>query len=268
MASNTENRQDALRSVQFLEDQTHYPDQRSINDRLIEELHLKPGEMWLEVGSGSGALCRQAVNHLGSCGCIVGMDSSFFYIPQAIRYAQMQDLQDGIRFLAGGGAQIPFPAGTFNGAFAARLLLNVDQPDAIVSEMVRVVKPGCAIVLMDWDFETITVNHSRVELTRKILHWRADHYGSNSWSGRQLYRRLKKAGLKEIQILPLVSYGLDDKSAMYYALTRAAQAALNGGGITDSEHQSWMSELEQTAAEGDFFASINYFIVSGQKQAG
>jgi len=265
MASQPENRQDALRSVQFLEEQAHFPDQRAVNDRLMEELHLKQGEMWLEVGSGSGALCRQAVKYLGPCGCIVGMDSSFFYIPQAIRYAHVQEVQDGIRFLAGSGAQIPFPAGTFDGSFAARLLLNVDQPDAIVSEMVRVVKPGCAIVLMDWDFETITVNHSRVELTRKILHWRSDNYGSNSWSGRQLAGRLKKAGLREIRILPLVSFGLDDQSAMYYALTRAALAALNGGGITETEHQSWMGELEQTAAKGDFFASINYYIASGHK---
>ena len=265
MDSQSENRQDALRSVQFLEDQAHFPDQRAINDRLIEELHLKQGEIWLEVGSGSGALCRQAASRLGPHGVIVGMDSAFLTIPPAISYARLQGIQHGMRFLVGNGAQIPCPAGTFDGAFAARLLLNVDQPDAIVSEMGRVVKPGCAIVLMDWDFETITVNHSRVELTRKILHWRADHYGSNSWSGRQLAGRLKKAGLREIQILPLVSFGLDDQSAMYYALTRAAQAALNGGGISEMEHQSWMGELEQKAANGDFFASINYYIASGHK---
>ena len=172
MSSKAETRQDALRSVQFLEEQTHFPDQRAINDCLVEELHLQPGEMWLEVGSGSGALCRQAASHLGPYGCVVGMDSSFNYIPQAMHYARLQDIHDSICFLAGSGMEIPFPADTFNGAFAARLLLNVDQPDAIVAEMIRVVQPGCLVVVMDWDFETITVNHSRVELTRKILHWR------------------------------------------------------------------------------------------------
>ena len=45
MAVRPENRQDALRSVQFLEYQTHsLDDQREVNDRLIEEMQLKPGE--------------------------------------------------------------------------------------------------------------------------------------------------------------------------------------------------------------------------------
>jgi ubiquinone/menaquinone biosynthesis C-methylase UbiE len=265
MASRIENRQDALRSVQFLEEQTHFPDQRAINNRLMEELHLEPGELWLEVGSGSGALGRKAASHLDPRGCVIGMDSNFNYIPQALTYARRQGIYDSICFLAGSAAEIPFPDDSFNGAFAARLLLNVEQPDAIILEMIRVVQPGRLVVVMDWDFETITVNHSQIELTRKILHWRADHYGSNSWSGRQLYGRMKKAGLKDIQIYPLVSLGFDNQSAMYDALNRAARAALNGGGVTEMEHQSWMTELEHTAARGDFFASINYYIVSGHK---
>ncbi len=61
------------------------------------------------------------------------------------------------------------PAAAFDGAFAARLLLHANDPDAIVHEMVRVVRPGGRIVVMDWDFDSVVVDHPERELTRRLV---------------------------------------------------------------------------------------------------
>ena len=66
----------------------------------------------------------------------------------------------------------------------------------MIREMKRVVKSAGRVVVMDWDFDTVTVDHPDRELTRRLLHWRCDRRGGNNWSGRQLWRRMHTAGFK------------------------------------------------------------------------
>ena len=55
--------------MRFLEAQTHKRDQRHVNHHLVRALKLQPGQRWLEVGSGSGALCRMtALLTVGAAG--------------------------------------------------------------------------------------------------------------------------------------------------------------------------------------------------------
>ncbi len=69
--------------------------------------------------------------------------------------------------------------------------------------MARVVKPGGRVVLMDWDWETLTVTHPDRELTRRLLHWRCDHHGGDNWSGRKLLGYLLDAGLHNPTVTPV-----------------------------------------------------------------
>jgi hypothetical protein len=118
---------------------------------------------------------------------------------------------------------------------------------------------------MDWDFETVAVDHSNRELTRRILHWRCDHYGGNNWSGRQLYRQVAEAGFHHVELFPVVSVARAEQDSLTLSLFRAAQVALDGGEINSSEHDGWVGELRSAMAAGSYFASIVYFIVSGER---
>ena len=142
-------------------------------------------------------------------------------------------------------------------------MLNVEDPDAVLAEMKRVVRPGGRIVLLDWDFDTLIVDHSRRELTRRLLRWRADHYGSDGWSGRLLRGRLVAGGLEAVEVWPVVTIGVDESAALTDALRRAAKAALEGGGIDLDEYKLWIEELDQRLAADRFFASLVYFIAAG-----
>ena len=104
--------------------------------------------------------------------------------------------QTHVRFEVGAGAALPAEDATYDAAFGARLLLHVADPVPVVAEMARVVKPGGRVVLMDWDFETVTVSHPDRELTRRLLHWRCDHHSGDNWSGRRLLGYASAAGLR------------------------------------------------------------------------
>jgi ubiquinone/menaquinone biosynthesis C-methylase UbiE len=145
------------------------------------------------------------------------------------------------------------------------LLLHVSNPQSVIHEMARVTKPLGRVVVMDWDFETVTVDHPNRELTRRLLHWRTDHEGGDNWSGRKLWRYMLGAGLANLSLTPVVSVARSDADSLFQSLWKAAQVACEGGAITPEEQAAWINELQGSLAIGRFLASIVYFIVSGER---
>ena len=173
--------------------------------------------------------------------------------------------QAGLRFKVGAGAALSAEDATYDAAFGARLLLHVADPLPVVAEMARVVKPGGRVVLMDWDFETVTVSHPDRELTRRLLHWRCDHHSGDNWSGRRLLGHALAAGLRDVTVVPVVTVARDEAAALTGSMFRVAEVARDGGAVTFAEYDAWTGELRRQLAEGRFLASITYFIVRGRR---
>ena len=194
---------------------------------------------------------------------VVGLDISPHFLLEAKKYVLQEELGKHITLECGAGESLPYPAAAFDGAFAARLLLHANDPDAIVREMVRVVRPGGRIVVMDWDFDSVVVDHPEREVTRRLLHWRSDHHGGDNWSGRQLWRRMVAAGLKCLSVHPVVTVVHTEADGLTQSLQRAAQVSQDGGAISTDEYDTWVYKLKEHIQDGTFFASIVYFIVKG-----
>jgi ubiquinone/menaquinone biosynthesis C-methylase UbiE len=254
---------DAIQMAAFLEERSHYPDMLEVNQKLCEAVAAQPGEFLLEVGSGSGVLCRLLAPHVKPTGSIVGVDISPEMTAEARKYTIAEGIGNGVAFETGAAEALPYSDASFDGAVAARLLLHASNPDRVIGEMTRVVRPGGKVVVMDWDFDTVTVDHPDREQTRRLLHWRSDHHGGNNWSGRQLWRRMKVAGLQDLSVHPWVAVAHCESDGLTQSLWRAAQVACDGGAISPTEKDAWVKELKNRIQAGTFFASIVYFIVKG-----
>lgn len=254
--------EEAAHMAAFLEERSQRPDQVLVNQKILAVLDPQAGEQLLEVGSGIGGLCLMVAPQVSPGGCVVGVDVSHEFIAFARGRVSNLGLPQ-LHYHVGQGEHLPYPDGCFDGVWAARLLLHANDPQAIVNEMVRVVRPGGRLVMADWDFETVTVDHPDRELTRRILHWRSDHHGGDNWSGRKLLRRARRAGLEQIEITPLVYIAQDNSSALTHSLWRAAEVARDSGGIMPEEHDDWIGELKKRIDQRCFFASIVYFVLKG-----
>jgi ubiquinone/menaquinone biosynthesis C-methylase UbiE len=256
-------REDAIQMAAFLEERSRTPDMQAVNQKLCDTIAAKPSERLLEVGSGSGILCRMLAPCLQPGGQMVGVDISPEMTIEAQKYALAEEIDGGISFETCTAESLPYPDASFDGAIAARLLLHAADPETVIREMKRVVKPGGRVVVMDWDFDTVTVDHPDKGLTRRLLHWRNDHHGGNNWSGRQLWRRMREAGLQNLSVHPWVSVAHGEEDGLTQSLWRAAQVACEGGAISPVEQDVWVKELKDSLRVGTFFASIVYFIVKG-----
>ena len=247
----------------FLEERAHCPDTVIVNQALCTVLDPRPSERLLEVGSGTGVLCRLIATHVLPGGCVTGVDISPEFARHAQRYAAEAGLSHAITFETGNAESLPYDDGTFDGSFASRMLLHAAEPDQVVHELARVVRPGGRVVLMDWDFETIAIDHPDRALTRLLVHWRTDNHGGDNWSGRQLWRRAVQQGLTSLEVTPVVTVARTEQDGLTQSLWRAAEVARNAGGISTKEHDAWVDKLKQRLTDGTFFASIVYFIVKG-----
>ncbi len=249
--------------AEYIEKRSSYSDQVKINLKFRDVLDPKPGEYVLDVGCGSGVITRLIAPLLKPGGNITGFDNSPDIISFARELAKKEDLTSVIQFKVGDAEDLPFSDKSFDSAFATRLLLHVISPQIVVEELIRVVKSEGKVVLMDWDFETLTIDHPNRVITRKILHWRTDHKDGNNWSGRQLYRLLNANNLKKINVYPVVSIVTDDNNSLTQSIRHAATEALEHKVISEEEYNKWMLEFETRLRNNDFFASIGYFIAEG-----
>jgi 2-polyprenyl-3-methyl-5-hydroxy-6-metoxy-1,4-benzoquinol methylase len=258
--------QEVIEMAAALEERGQAFDQQQVNTALVEVLAPTSGDHILEVGCGSGLLCRLIAPAVFPGGKITGIDISPEFLKIAQGYASSADLGDAIQWGAGQAESLPFQDASFDGVLAARLLLHVSSPRSVLSELIRVVRPGGRVVVMDWDFETLAVDHSNRELTRRLLHWRCDHHGGNNWSGRQLWGLMAATELLNVQAIPVVSVAQRENDSLTLSLLRAAQVARDGGAIASNEYDDWVQELRSGLNTGCFFASMVYFIVIGDRK--
>lgn len=251
--------------AEYFETRSQYKDQKKINNILKNLINPKDGEKILDVGCGTGILTRLIATSLFPNGSIRGIDISKHFIDLAHNY--IQDLKYGsvIKFDVGDAEKLPYPNEHFDAAYAARVLLYIINPHQAVKELKRVVKNKGRIVLADWDFDTLVIDHSDRQITRKIIHWRTDNKDGNNWSGRQLFRLLKEQNLEDIVIEPVVTIAIDEDNSLTQSIFNAASGALEARVITSIQFESWITELKKKLLEGNFFASIGYFLVKGIK---
>jgi len=110
-----------------------FPDARAEEgDRLLAHLSLPDRVRWLDVGAGGGFLVERAAA-AGRRGEPVACDASALFLSEARGYALRT---------AGDYECLPFPDGAFGAAGCLAVIHHAEDPERVVSEMLRVTAPG------------------------------------------------------------------------------------------------------------------------------
>ena len=123
-----------------------------------------PGATCLDICCGSGDLTQILARQVGLQGQVYGVDFSSQQLAIAHQKAKFKPWQDRIRWIEADALALPFADQTFDAITMGYGLRNVVDIPACLTELYRVLKPGAAAALLDF-------NRSRNPWIRGFQHW-------------------------------------------------------------------------------------------------
>jgi len=206
---------------------------------------------------------------VGQQGRVIAIDVDPLMVAEAARRSDGDGLP--VDFRLGDVYTLADPDAAFDGSRAERVFLHLAEPERALAQMVRVVKPGGRVVVLERDIETRTIDvpgaagSAHRAVTRRIVNFWCDRF-LGGWIGRQLPRLFTHAGLRDVSIEPVTVVDTDfDSFDEQYDLTRIVQRAETAGVVTREESTWWLAQLDEVVQAGSFFTSVTNFIVSGRK---
>jgi ubiquinone/menaquinone biosynthesis C-methylase UbiE len=247
--------------VRFLDTINQIDLVQMLKKQTLDLLQVQPGDHILDVGCGLGDVVKIISEMVGANGRAVGIDQSETMLTAA--KARITDSAVELKHCR--AQELDFPDNTFDGCRADRVLLYVDDPNRVLSEMVRVTKPGGRVVNFEPDWQTMVVDTPNKTLTRKIADFWCDSL-PNPWIGRQLPRMHKDLGLTDNTVLGLTltlpTYKLFNDLFMVEA---TVASAVQAGVITAGQSEEWLGSLKDADSSGQFFFGNTGYLVSGRK---
>lgn len=234
----------------------------TLNRLLYGDTVYPQGSVVLEAGCGTGA--QTAVIAKNSPGArIISIDIS----PESLDAARDRAISEGNSAAEHLNCDIfglPFSAESFDHIFVCFVLEHLHDPEGALSCLMRALKPGGTITVIEGDHGSAFFYPESEEAKRNIrclveLQAKA---GGDALIGRRLYPLLKSAGLGEVRVSPRMVYADSSSPGLVDGFTRktftamvegVGEDAISSGMIERGEWEKGISALCRTAEDGGTF---------------
>jgi len=236
---------------------------RPVKRLALSLLRLEPSQFALDLGCGCGDDLREMANLVAPSGLAIGMDKSASLIEEARRRHAMAGIP--LRFEEGDAAHLPWSDGFFHACYADRVLQHLNDPDRVLRELHRVLKPRGRMVVVERDWEMVRLDTKDATTTNTILQ-RARTAIVNGWIGQHLPEKLRSAGFTAIEIYP---HRIDIETFVRANALLDLQTVLDHAVaeclVQRRSAESWIADLLDRDRAGKFCASISLLAAVGTK---
>ncbi len=225
--------------------------------------YLHPGMHVLDVGCGPGSITL-GLAEVVAPGEVVGIDLQPTQIEQARARAVERGVEN-VRFEVAEAYRLPFPAHSFDAAFAHGVLMHLREPVRALVEIRRALRPSGIVGVRDQDFggDLFTPVTPLLEQWRALLLRARQHHGRDSFLGRHHRRLLLEAGFVRAEARASVEHSAGSleetrRSAVWFkAVTHGlARTALAEGWVTQTTVDAMIAEIDAWAERPDAFSAI------------
>jgi len=237
------------------------PRQKAMMHAFLSGIDFPPDANVLEIGCGTGAVTRTLAQWPGVAQ-VVGVDPSPVFIARA------RTLAHGIANIAfeqGDGRALAFPPEAYDVVVIYTTLSHVPQPDSLLAEAYRVLRPGGWVAAFDGDYATATVATGSHDPLEACMDAFRENFIHDRWLIRHLPQLIRAAGF---DAMPMRSYGYVEDSEAAYMLSwidRGADMLLNAGRISQEAAAAIKAEAQRRSASRVWFGHIAFASVQGRK---
>lgn len=221
----------------------------------------------LDVGCGTGVVARTIARRPAFKGHVTGIDLSPSLIHAAQRLGQTEGLAAKIDFRAGDSQSLKLPDAAFDAVIAHTLISHVDDPQAVIEELARVVKPGGMIGIFDGDYASITFGTDDPARGRAMDEAIIAAIVTNPRVMREMPQRLRDA---KVDLVSSWSYVLAEVGAADFwkpGIQSFMKLLPKAGAATESEAVAWAEEVLHRSDRGVFFGACNFYSYVARRAA-
>jgi SAM-dependent methyltransferase len=239
---------------------------------LLDRVGVRPGHATIDLGCGPHGIIDLLSERVGPEGRVVGLELDPANVALARSFASDQGLAN-VEIIEGDARRTGLATSAFDVVHARTLLINIPDPAAVVSEMVRLVRPGGWVTSQEPDMAVQIAHPPNAAWDR--LHeifcasFRAD--GADPFIGRRTAQLLRDGGLTDVGVEARVDlYPLGhSRRTIRVDLVRSMRAKIVARGIAGEQE---LKDLDRDAREylSDPHAVVLsgvYFLAWGRKPA-
>lgn len=245
--------------VTRLEQRAEHPAFAAMLNAYVDRLPLASARAVLDLGCGTGAAARAVARRPEFGGRIVGVDLSPHLLAAGRRLAAEQGLSDRIAFRVGDSLALDEPDAAFDVVIAHTLLNHVLEPESVVAEAARVVRPGGTVAIFDTDAASLTFGSEDADYGKRMDEAIVGALIANPRLMRTMPLLLRRAGLELVDSLAWVLSEIGTGEFWVGALDSFLVLVPEAGVLSPDEIRDFVADQRRASAEGTFFASANYY---------
>ncbi|MEM7131858.1 MAG: methyltransferase domain-containing protein [Chloroflexota bacterium] len=227
---------------------------------LFNRIELAAGDSILEIGSGTGVVLRWLAEQTAGKNPLTGLDLNSYLLGEAQSLVDRANLGNLITFQQGNAEALPLPDNQFDVIFSTTVMEEV-HADKMLSEMIRVVKPGgwIGVVVRAMDMQyTLNIPLPKEDLTRFEDQPRRPE--GDSCASASLYGRFQHSALENVSFGPHL--------ASFYDGYGVIERFVLGGTLAQmdpADRTRWEEAIQTASDEGTFFFSWPHHLAVGRK---
>jgi SAM-dependent methyltransferase len=240
------------------------PQQRAMLLAYLTDATFPEAARVLEVGCGTGPVTRVLATWPG-VGLAIGVDPSPVFVAQARRLAG--GLATAV-FEQADGRSLPFGDGTVDAIVFHTTLCHVPEPDGMLCEATRVLRPGGCVALFDGDYVTGTLATGPGDPLDACAEAFREHFVHDPWLVRRLPALVRAAGLQPQCVRSHAYVETSEPGFMLPSwVDLGADALVASGRIGPDAAAALKAEARRRLADGVYFGHIAYLSLVARKPA-
>ena len=244
-----------------LETRAAIPSQQQMIASYLGEIEYPNNARVLEVGCGTGPICR-VLESMPNVSEVIGVDPSEHLLAKA---RALSPDSERIKYQQGDGKALAFENESFDVVILHTLLTHVPGPEVILGEARRVLKGGGGLGICDGDFGTATLQISNPDPLQACCDAFVDNFVTDRYMVRKMSALVQAAGFN---VQPLRSYGLVETLSPGLTMSwidRGADAMAQCGTISATLAEALKAEGRTRAERGGFFGYMAYASLIARK---